>query len=137
VSLLDHPSFIDTAPARLDELEDAFLAWIHDPVKPDVVALGPDRTVSMLTLSRHLKRSSATLAPAACTQLGLPADVTIATAATELLHATVDPDGPRCRSFRSASYYLRSLIRLDADRRPGSGDLARRTVSPRGHPDVR
>lgn len=91
----------------------------------------------MVELSRHLGESRATLAASACVQIGLPPGVTIAAAVAALLHATIDPDGPRCRSFRAASYYLRGLARLDADLRPIPRYLAPRTDDSRGHPGVR
>ena len=136
MSLLEYPS-VRSSALRLDVLEDAFCAWAHDPAKPDVVDLGQDGEVAMVELSLRLGGSQATLPASACVQIGLPPDVTIATAVAELLRATVDPDGPRCRSFRAASYYLRGLARLDADLRPGTGELSFRTDGPRGHIDVR
>ena len=137
MSLLEYPSSVRSSALRLDELEDAFCAWAHDPAKPDVVDLGQHRDISMVELSRRLGGSQATLAASACAQIGLPPDVTIATAVAELLHATVDPDGPRCRSFRAASYYLCGLARLDADLRPVTSHLGSNTEDLRGHPDVR
>lgn len=137
MSLLEYPSPVRSSSLDLDELEDAFHAWAHDPAKPDVVELCQHREVSMVELSRHLGASKATLAASACAQIGLPPGVTIGTAVAELLHATVDPDGPRCRSFRSASYYLRGLTLLDDDLRPGTDRLASSTESSRGHPNVR
>ena len=137
MSLLDHPSSVHSSALRLDELEDAFCAWAHDPAKPDVVDLGQHGEVPMVELSRRLEGSRATLAASACVQIGLPPDVTIATAVAELLHATVDPDGPRCRSFRAASYYLCGLARLDADFRTVTRYLGSSTKDSRGHPDGR
>lgn len=138
MSVLESPCSVRSSTSDLDELEDAFLAWAHGPAKPDVVDLGVDGTVSMAELSRQLADSQATLPASACTQLGMPPGATFATAAAELLHATVDADGPRCRWFRAASYYLRGLIRLDDDLQratcsPGSFS----TGNPRGNPDVR
>ena len=118
MSLLEYPSTVRLSALRLDELEDAFRAWVHDPAKPDVVDLGQHREVPMVELLRRLGDSRATLGASACVPIGLPPGVTIAMAVAALLHATVDPDGPRCRSFRAASYYLRGLARLDADLRP-------------------
>jgi hypothetical protein len=66
----------------------------------------------------------------------LPDGVTIATAIAHLLHATIALDGPRCRSFRSATYYLRRLNHLDPDLKPDTHHLASSTTSSRGHPDV-
>ena len=94
------------------------LAWAHDPAKPDVVDLDAHGQISMVELARGVGGSPATLPASACVQLGLPPGVTIAAAAAQLLDATIDPDGPRCRPFRAASYYLRGLVRLDADLRP-------------------
>jgi hypothetical protein len=136
MSLLEYPS-VRSSALRLDELEDAFSAWAQDPAKPDVVDLGQHGEVPMVELSRRLGGSQATLAASACVQIGLPPGVTIATAVAELLHATVDPDGPCCRSFRAASYYLRGLARLDADFRPVTRSLGSSTKDSRGHSDVR
>lgn len=136
MSLLDYPSVLSPA-LHLDELEDAFRAWAHDPTKPDVVDLGHHGDVSMVELSRRLGGSRATLAASACMQIGVPPGVTIATAVAALLHATVDSDGPRCRSFRAASYYLRGLARLDADLPAITDHVGSSTEGSRGHPDVR
>lgn len=114
MSLLDHPSSVASLPVSLDELEDAFQAWLEAPAKPDVIDLGDQGELPMVELARYLGASQATLAASACVQVGLPPGATMATAAAELLHATVDPEGPRCRSFRAASYYLRGLARLNA-----------------------
>lgn len=137
MSLLDYPWSVSSTTSRLDELEDAFLTWVQDPVKPDIARLSPTRDLPMVELVRQLDGSSTELAPSACTLLGLPAGSTIGTAVAVLLHATMDPLGPRCRSFRSATYYLRRLDRLDADLRPATDHLTRNTGSSRGHPDVR
>lgn len=137
MSVLESPPFLRSSPLQLVDLEHAFLAWAQDPTKPDVVDLGQQRQLSMLELLRHLAGSQTTLTASACTQVGVPAATTIGTAAAELLHATVDPDGPRCRSFRSASYYLRGLIRLDADLQPGADRCSSRTTGANGEPRVR
>lgn len=97
-----------------EELEDAFLAWADSPAKPDAVRLSGNRYLTMLELSRRLRSSNARLSDPASETLGLPQDATIAAAVAVLLHATVDPDGPQCRSFRSASLFLRGLARLEA-----------------------
>ena len=136
MSLLEYPS-VRSSALGLDELEDAFCAWVDEPVKPDVVDLGQHGAVPIAELSRRLRGSQATLPASACVQLGLPPGVTIAAAIAELLHATVDPGGPRCRSFRAASYYLRGLARLDADFRPVTRSVGSRTKDPRGPRDVR
>jgi hypothetical protein len=115
MSLLEYPSSVHLSALRLDDLENAFRAWAHDPAKPDVVELGQHGEVSMVEVSRRLAESRATLAAFECAQIGLPPGVTIATAAAELLRATIDPNGPRCRSFRAASYYLRGLARLEGE----------------------
>ena len=136
MSLLEYPA-VRSSALGLDELEDAFCAWVDDPVKPDVVDLGQHGAVPIAELSRRLRGSQATLPASACVQLGLPPGVTIAAAVAELLHATVDPGGPRCRSFRAASYYLRGLARLGDDFRPVTRSVGSRTKDPRGPRDVR
>ena len=137
MSLLEFPSSLQSSALRLDELEDAFCAWARDPVKPDVVDLGQRGEVPMAELLRRLEGARTRLAPSACLQIGMPPGVTIATAVAALLHATVDPDGPRCRSIRAASYYLRGLVRLDADFRTVTRLQGARTKDSRGHRDVR
>lgn len=136
MSLLEYPT-VRSSASRLDALEDAFCAWADDPAKPDVVDLGPHGQVPMVELSRRLEGSQATLPASACLQLGLPPGVSIATAVAELLHATVDAGGPRCHSFRAASYYLCGLARLDADLRPAPHYLGSSTIHSGGDPDVR
>ena len=115
MSLADPPSSVDTPALHPDELEHTFRAWLRGQTKPDVIALEQHRELSMVELSRHLGGSRATLDASEARQIGLTPSATIATAATALLQATVDPRGPRCRSFRAASYYLRGLARLRAD----------------------
>lgn len=91
----------------------------------------------MAERSRRPEGARATLATAACVQTGRPSGVTIATAVAELPSATVDPDGPRCRSSRGASDCFRGLPRLGSDvlavtRPHGTG-----TKDSRGDRDVR
>lgn len=114
MSLLEISPAVRTSLPGLDELEDAFLAWVDDPAKPDAVELGPPsyQTLPTVKLLRRLGLSRATLPGPACEQIGLPSGVTVAVAAVELLRATIEPGGPRCRSFRAATYYLRGLPRL-------------------------
>jgi len=118
------PSLARSSLLCEEVLEDAFLAWAVDPAKPDTVRLDGNRHLTMLELSRRLRSSNARLSDAAVTQLGLAPDATIATAVAALLEATVAPDGPRCRSFRSACLYLRGLTRLEAEPEPEAAALA-------------
>lgn len=136
MSVLNYPS-VRSSTLHVDELQDAFLAWVRDPDMPDVVALGDQRVIPMAELARHLEGSQTTLTDSACRRVGVPPGASIARAAAELLHATLDPDGPRCRSFRAASYYLRGLIRLDEDLRPDTGYLDAAVAGSGGHSDVR
>ena len=135
MSVLESP--VRSSALDLDVLEDAFAAWVHDPVKPDVVDLGGYGDVSMLELSRRLGGSTAALSASASVQIGSSPGVTIGAAAARLLHAMFDPGGPRCRSFRSASYYLCGLARLDADLQPGPAELGVRTDGSGGDLDDR
>ena len=143
MSLLERPSVRSSAPSlddpavRLAELEDAFRAWAQDPAKPDVVDLGQHGQVPMVELARRLRGSPARLGAPASVQIGLPSDVSIGTAVAALLQATVDPDGPRCRSLRAASYYLCGLVRLGADFRPVVRHSGSSADDSRGHCDVR
>ncbi len=130
------PSPVRSSASQLGEFEAAFTAWADDPAKPDAVDLGQRGAMSMVELSRQLVGSSATLATSACAQIGLPPGTAIVTAAGALLRATVDPDGPRCRSFRAACYYLRGLSRLDADPCTCAHDLGTRIEGSPGHLDV-
>ncbi len=120
MSVLESLSPTTSSVVGVAALEAAFRTWALDPGKPDVVDLGEHGNVGMVELSRQLGGSEATLTASACAQLGVPPGATIAIAARELLYATTDPKGPRCRSFRSASYYLRGLIRLEADLQPAT-----------------
>lgn len=134
MSLLEYLPSVRPSVADLDELEDIFVAWMLAPAKPDVVDLRRNRQISMVELSRRLGASPSPLPAAACVQIGLPAGVTIATAVAELLHATVDPDGPRCRSFRAGMFYLRGLALLEADLAVFPDHLDFPTEDPTGHP---
>jgi len=112
------PSLARSSLLCEEVLEDAFLAWAVDPAKPDTVRFDGNRHLTMRELSRRLRSSNARLSDAAVTQLGLAPGATIATGVAALLEATVAPDGPRCRSFRSACLYLRGLTRLEAEPAP-------------------
>jgi hypothetical protein len=114
MTLVEAPPLLRSSVLHLQELEDSFLLWAEAPEKPDIVDLGC-RSVLMTTMARRLARSSRPLTAAAARQLGMPIGTTIAVAARELLQATIDPDGPRCRSYRAASYFLRGIARLEAD----------------------
>lgn len=134
MSLLERPSSVESPALHPDELEDAFRAWIRGRAKPDVVDLGQHQDLSMVELSRHLAGSREPLDASEARQIGLLPSATIATAAAALLHTTVDPEGPRCRSFRAVSYYLRGLARLDTDLPVMAGNPGARVE---GSPDER
>ncbi|MEX0953254.1 MAG: hypothetical protein WDZ26_05445 [Nitriliruptoraceae bacterium] len=136
MSLLEHPSSVRSFLSPLDELEDAFRAWAHGTDKPDTVDLG-HRQIPMVELSRRLANSQTTLDRTACIQIGVPDGATMAAATAELLHATIDPDGPRCRSFRAASWYLRGLPSFDVDLAAVTRPLRNRGERSRGLSDVR
>jgi hypothetical protein len=109
----------DRLPSTTDlhRLDAAFRAWVDDATKPQHLLVRGDDVV-MVPLERALTElldSTAPLAPAHGNALGLADDATIATAAADLLHASTDPDGPHCRSFRSASYFLAARERADGD----------------------
>jgi hypothetical protein len=99
----------------LYDFEDSFLAWAEFSEKSDLVPIGDHHHLPMTDLARLLRNSRAPLTAAAAAQLGLPPGAPISTAAADLLHATIDPAGPRCRSFRSASYYLCGRSRLNTE----------------------
>ena len=106
---------------RRDELEQVFRDWADDEAHPDVITAGRHRGLRMVRLAQLLRDSDATLATSTSAGLGLGPGATIADASAALLWATVDPDGPRCRSFRAATFFLRGLVLLDAEPEPGPG----------------
>jgi hypothetical protein len=114
MSLLQSQPAADSRAHHPDELELAFRHWADSTDHPDAVHVG-HRALPMADLARLLSRSHGELPAATCVGLGLRPGATIATAATTLLWATVDPEGPRCRSFRAATFFLRGLALLDAD----------------------
>jgi hypothetical protein len=119
-------------------LEAVFRRWVQGRSRPEVVLIDPDQgsTVTLEEVLGQLRSSSAPLGAAGAQRLGLPDDATVGEAAEELLFARQDADGPRCRSFRSASYYLYGLARIsattetEAPRRP-------RCLQPLADPSVR
>jgi hypothetical protein len=114
------------APEDLHLLERALRAWIEDPSGPDTLTIGRDDpvTVPLEHALAHLRRSTEPLTPAHRRALGLGRGATLATAAAELLQACVAADGPRCRSFRAARYFLAGLPRPDMDDGPRDGARA-------------
>lgn len=127
MSLLQSPPAVLSGVPHLDELEQVFRAWADDQTHPDVIPAGPHRGMSMTELAHLLGASDATLSAVTSAGLGLSSSTTIGTASSSLLWATVDPDGPRCRSFRAATFFLRGLVLLDAE--PGE-DLEDRGSHP-------
>lgn len=101
----------------LVDLEVAFLRWIDGRSRCDVLQAGPPGTLT-LPLEQALGRlrtSTVPLSPLRAHRLGLAPGVSIGVAADRLLHAWLAARGPRCRSFRSASYYLFGLARIGQD----------------------
>jgi|GEM_PF-4622507 len=95
-------------------LEGVLRHWVRGRARPEVVLIDPDGggSVSLDEVLVQLCASSAPLGVDCARRLGLSADATIAEAAENLLYARHDRDGPLCRSFRSASYYLYGLARI-------------------------
>jgi hypothetical protein len=126
-------------PAR-PLLEASFRSWVEGRTKADVLNVESCGavTVPLERALRCLSGSMQPLAPAAGSTLGLRDDVTVGAAATALLQACADPSGPRCRSYRSASFFLvgRALLQLDEDPGPtrvmtaGRGQEQRRPPGP-------
>jgi hypothetical protein len=121
-SLPDHDApaaYHDREPAgrSLRHSEAAFRDWVDGIARPDVLTVGPRPCAEMPLeqLLASLQSSTALLAPARGRAIGLDDRVSVADAATELLHVRFDPKGPRCRSFRAASYYLAGLARLETE----------------------
>lgn len=104
------------APA-VAELEVAFLQWLEGRSRSDVLRIGPpsDVTLPLEQALERLRRSTEPLTPLSAHRLGLAHGAPIGTAADRLLYARCAPQGPRCRSFRSASYYLYGLARIGDD----------------------
>ena len=110
---------VPTTGASVDvsELETAFRRWVTGRARPEQLSLDGGAAVSlpMEDALRRLRVSSSPLSPAPAGRLGLPDGATVGTAAEALLHARLDPRGPRCRSFRSAALYLVGLADLQLD----------------------
>ncbi len=89
--------------------EAALQAWLTSDDNPDVWQLdGPDQPpTSLTTILGELVLSHLPLPGDVAAALGMRSGTTLGYAATELLLAVNDPAGPRCRSYRSALYYLR------------------------------
>lgn len=90
-------------------VEAAFEAWLTSDDKPDMWPIGgPDATPILVTeMLRALVHSHRPLPAVEAAELGMPPGARLGYAATELLLAVIDPAGVRCRSYRSALYYLR------------------------------
>jgi hypothetical protein len=97
--------------AERTRAEAAFTAWLTSADTPDVWRLdGPDAPpVSLTRILGDLALSRRQLPTAAAAALGMPTDATLGYAAAALIVAVNDPAGPRCRSYRSAVFYLRDL----------------------------
>lgn len=113
----DGSSTRSPSTARQAELEDGFLAWLADPLKPDElhVAWADEPAVPLREALGELSVSTRALPAEMAATLGLPAGTTIGAAAAELILAVNDPAGPRCRSYRAAAYYLHDLDRSGPD----------------------
>jgi hypothetical protein len=113
-------------------LEAVFRHWVQGRARPEVVLIDPDEgtSVTLEEVLGQLRSASAPLGAAGAQRLGLPDDATIGEAAEELLFARQDADGPRCRSFRSASYYLYGLARISATTEPEAPRRPRCLQSP-------
>jgi hypothetical protein len=110
----DAASRPSAAPERL-RAEQRFLDWLADPVEPDAVHVtGEAATMPLHTLLGLACTSDRPLPSEAAATLGMSTGATVGAAAAELVLAVQDPSGPRCRSYRSAVYYLRDLHALTA-----------------------
>jgi len=95
--------------AEPSDAERSFERWLTSLGASDA---GPivglvDPQQALTGMLGELIRSGRPLTSGAAVQLGLPVGTTQGHAATELLLAVNDPDGPNCRSYRSALYFLR------------------------------
>jgi hypothetical protein len=89
--------------------EAAFEAWLTSDGKPDEWPVDdPDAPPTSLTgILGQVVLSRRQLPADAAAELGMPPGAPLGHAATELILAVNDPVGPRCRSYRSALYYVR------------------------------
>jgi hypothetical protein len=117
-----------------EPLEAGFRTWVEGHAKADVVVVGcrgrgsDPVAVPLAAALRVLSSSTRPLAPARGESLWLPADVTLGAAAAALLYACEDPDGPRCRSYRAATYFLigHAFLTLDENLEGESADVSGR-----------
>jgi len=107
------PPHLAATPSLLSQ-EIGFRAWIDSRAKHDVIVICGESQKAMLLEDAlyNLLDSTELLAPANGAAIGLNDTDTLATAAAHLLWAHTNPNGPRCRSFRSASLYLVGLASL-------------------------
>jgi hypothetical protein len=104
-----------TATTTRSSPAEMFVSWLTSFDKPDEIRIGGTGGVSVpLSLFLGGLSTSSEMLPAdAAAEVGMSAGTKLGDAATELLLAVNDPAGPRCRSYRSAVYYLRDLDRWD------------------------
>lgn len=96
------------AADALSEAEASFRGWLTSPAKPEFVPAGATGGSTSLTeILKQLVVSPRELPVEMAQELGMRPGATLGYAAAELLLAVTDPEGPRCRSYRSAAYYLR------------------------------
>ncbi|MEX2533537.1 MAG: hypothetical protein WD360_06195 [Nitriliruptoraceae bacterium] len=110
------PPHLAATPSILSQ-EIGFRAWINSRAKHDVMAIcgGSQKTMLLEDAFYNLLDSSELIGPAGSAAIGLTETDTIAAAAAHLLWAHTNPNGPRCRSFRSASLYLVGMAFLYPD----------------------
>lgn len=105
----------EVSPSPLTDLETRFLRWLRTPDHPDVAP--PDAPAGVprpLTELVAVLRTSVRPLPEGLAELhGRSSDTTIGEVAGELRWAVEGDDGPRCRSYRSAAYFLREHDRAD------------------------
>lgn len=94
------------AGAALRAKEAAFDAWLDAADHPEQV-LHHGRPLAVREVLTAVLSSRRPLRARSARELGVPVGTTTGAAAAWLLVAVDDPGGPRCRSFRSALYYLR------------------------------
>lgn len=104
-----HRSPASVGRSSATSLEDAFLAWLGGPVRPDELQLdGPDAPATPLTrILGTLALAREPLPAAARDLLGYRTEVSVGQAVTDLLLAVRDPVGPQCRTYEGAVAYLR------------------------------
>jgi hypothetical protein len=125
------PGRAPPAGERLDIDESVFLAWLVDPVMPDELPAGPEWSAEPVThLLGRLSLSPQRLTADQAMVVGMPAGTSLGNVAIALLLAVEDPAGPRCRSYRAATYFLQQAVEPFHSQPESPRRFARRARTP-------